>query len=312
MGPIGTVSVLGVGLIGGSFALALRRMGFAGRILGVSSDATLTRALEAGVIDEGCSISDAVPRSDLVYMSQPVLRIIEQLPDVRRLAPEHALVTDAGSTKKLILDRARELFDGGPDFLGGHPMAGSEGRGVDHAEARLFEGAVYALVPTGASPPESGAAREFLGWLGAMGCRTKVIGAAEHDRTVAWTSHMAQLVSTALAAAIGSRLRASGGLEVAGDGLRDMTRLAASPHAVWSEILDTNRDPIDEALDCFVREVEALRRSIREDGAASHFERGNALRARLEATGWPRRPGQQAENPSGRDSAGEAPTAPLS
>ena len=282
MPAISTVSVVGVGLIGGSFALALRRVGFAGRILGVSSPSTISRALALGVIDEGCSLGEALPGSDLVYMAQPVTRILGQLDEVRRLVPGHALVTDAGSTKRQIVERARELFDGGPDFIGGHPMAGKEGRGVDVAEANLFDGAVYALVPTGKALPDSPVIRAFRGWLDEMGCRQKVMGPAEHDRTVAWTSHMPQLVSTALAAALGDRLRRAGDLEVAGDGLRDMTRLSGSPHEVWAAILETNADAIDEALQSFVRELEGLRGSLPVDNGEGHFERANALRARID------------------------------
>ncbi len=284
MRSIETVCVVGVGLIGGSFALALRRIGFGGRILGVSSRATLAAALDRGVIDEGCSLEEAIPRSDLVYLAQPVLRIAAELDRVRDLAPDHALVTDAGSTKRVIVDRARDLFQGGPDFLGGHPMAGKEGRGVEIADAGLFRGALYALVPTAAELPGSPVAREFVDVIRNIGCRVKVMGAEEHDRVVAWTSHLPQLVATALAAAIGDHLAESADLEVAGDGLRDMTRLAASPHDVWSSILETNRGSIDEALGAFVSEVEALRASIRQDGAEPHFRRGNALRSRMESS----------------------------
>ena len=138
MRTIETVTIVGVGLIGGSFALALRKVGFLGRILGVSSPATLSRALELGVVDEARSLEEALPRSDLVYMAQPVLRILAQLERVRALVPDHALVTDAGSTKQAIVDRARGLFQCGADFLGGHPMAGKEGRGVEIADANLF------------------------------------------------------------------------------------------------------------------------------------------------------------------------------
>ena len=133
MPAINTVSVVGVGLIGGSFALALRRVGFSGRILGVSSPATLARALDLGVIDRGSSLDEALPRSDLVYMAQPVTHIVDQLEQVSRLVPEHALVTDAGSTKRRIVERACEFFRRGADFVGGHPMAGKEGRGVEVA-----------------------------------------------------------------------------------------------------------------------------------------------------------------------------------
>ena len=285
MGAIGTVTIAGVGLIGGSFALALRREGFRGRIVGVSSPATLARALELGIIDEAQSLEEAVPRSDLVYMAQPVPRIIEQLASVRALVPPHALVTDAGSTKRAIVDRARGLFDGESVFLGGHPMAGKEGRGVQLAEATLFQNAVYVLVPTGRSVPDSPVVQEFRAWLDAIGCRQTVLEAAEHDRVVAWTSHLPQLASTALAATVCEHLATAGRLHIAGDGLQDMTRLAASPHEIWAGILETNRGPIDEALGALIRELESLRSALRTEHARAHFERGRALQDRL-----PRKP----------------------
>lgn len=282
MPSIKTVTVIGVGLIGGSFALALRRAGYQGRILGVSSPPTLARALARSVIDEGRMLREAVPESDLVYMAQPVPLIVRQLEQVRAHAPGHALVTDAGSTKRVIVDRARELFDGGPDFVGGHPMAGKEGRGVEIADASLFAGATYALVPTGHDLPESPVLDDFLGLLDGMGCRTRVMDPTEHDRVVGWTSHVPQLVATGLAAAIGGGLAGSRELEIAGDGLRDMTRLAASPYEVWAGILETNRGAIDAALGTFISEMESLRAALKSDCAADHFERGRAVRASLD------------------------------
>lgn len=283
MPVINTVLVVGVGLIGGSFALGLRRVGFAGRILGVASQATLSRALSLGVIDRGCRLAEALPDSDLIYLAEPVTRIMDRLEEVRRLVPDHALVTDVGSTKRRIVKSARDLFRGGPDFVGGHPMAGKEGRGVGLADPELFDGAVYALVPTGRSLPDSPVLREFRGWLEAMGCRQKVMTAEDHDRTVAWTSHMPQLVSTALAATLSNWIQRPADLEIAGRGLRDMTRLAASPHAVWEAIIQTNGDVIDEALRSFVEASEALRASLATDTGAEHFVRANALRACIES-----------------------------
>ena len=278
---ISTVTVAGVGLIGGSFALALRQTGYRGRILGVSSPKTLELATQLGVIDEGCDLEIALPQSDLVYMAQPVERIIEQLVRIRELVPTRALVTDAGSTKNAIMRRARTLFADGPHFVGGHPMAGKEGRGVQIADASLFTGAPYALVPTGEALPDSPVVEEFCGWLDTMGCRRQVMCASDHDRVVAWTSHLPQLVSTALAATIGAGLEDGRELEISGDGLRDMTRLAASPHAVWSGILRTNHGPIDEALAAVVRELEGLRSALKDGTAEEHFRRGQRLQGQI-------------------------------
>src|SRR5262249_16379978 len=133
-----TVTIVGVGLIGGSFALALRKAGFAGRILGVSSAQTIEKAVRKGVIDEGVLLEQAVPQSDLIYLAQPIGRILDALPLVTQLAKPLCLVTDAGSTKEVIVTRAENLFrENGAVFLGGHPMAGKAERGVEAAEADL-------------------------------------------------------------------------------------------------------------------------------------------------------------------------------
>ncbi len=281
MGAMQTVTVAGVGLIGGSFALALRSAGFRGRIVGVSSPATVRRALALNVVDEALPLEEALPQSDLVYLAQPVPRILDQLAAVRRLVPPQALVTDAGSTKGMIVERARGLFRAGPVFLGGHPLAGKEGRGVDLAEAALLRGAVYVLVPTGPEVPDTPVVAEFLGWLDRIGCKRMTMRAAEHDRVVAWTSHLPQLTSTALAARICGALERDRDLEVAGGGLRDMTRLAASPYDVWAGILATNQLAVDEALEGLIGELSALRRALREGSGREHFARGQALQTRM-------------------------------
>ncbi len=279
---IRTVSIVGVGLIGGSFALGLRKAGFDGRIVGVSSPATVAEALRMGAIDEGLPLTEAAPQSDLIYMAQPVARILEQLDRVAALAPAHALVTDTGSTKQAIVERAREVFaPGGAAFLGGHPMAGKEGRGVGIAEADLFAGATYVLTPAGEHVPDTAAAAEFCVWLDKLGSRRRIMEAAAHDRVVAWTSHLPQLVSTALAGAVLERVAADEDLQTAGNGLRDMTRLAAGSYAMWEGILETNAAAVDAALGAFIADLESLRAAAGAGNAGAHFERGRRLPQKL-------------------------------
>ena len=134
-----TVAIFGVGLIGGSFALALRRAGFKGEILGVSSGSTISEALRLGVIDRGVPLEEAALASDLVYLAQPIRQIIETLSLLSGRLKPGALVTDAGSTKVEIVKQGKRLLGPG-QFLGGHPMAGKEVRGVAAAEAGLFQG----------------------------------------------------------------------------------------------------------------------------------------------------------------------------
>lgn len=254
-----TVTIVGVGLIGGSFALALRKAGFDGRILGVSRPATVETAVRLGVIDAGAPLDEALAQSDLVYLAQPILRILEQLPEIGRLARPGALVTDAGSTKRAIVDAARLAFAGREsDFLGGHPMAGKEGRGVEIAESDLFRGAVYALTPEPDRPADDPRVDELLDWIQRIEAKPLAISPDEHDRVTALTSHVPQLVSTALAAAVWEGLPSEARLAIAGGGLRDMTRLAGSSYAIWEGILRTNAESIAAGLRRVAGELERM------------------------------------------------------
>ncbi len=276
--PIQTVAIVGVGLIGGSFALALRKSGFSGRILGVSSPRTLDAALKREVIDEGLPIAEAVPQADLVYLSQPISRILDILPRVRKLAKPSALVTDAGSTKAQIVEQAARHFNENPWFLGGHPMAGKEKRGVELAEAGLFQDATYVLTPAGGKLPETTIIAEFVRYLKEIGSRVSVMPADDHDRIVAWTSHLPQLISTALAAAIADGLDEQDSSEVAGPALRDMTRLGESSFEIWRDVLGTNQTNVRQALDAYIQRLERLRQDAGGPLTEQEFEKAGIFR----------------------------------
>jgi prephenate dehydrogenase len=276
--PIQTVAIVGVGLIGGSFALALRASGFSGRILGVSSPRTLDAALKRDVIDEGLPIAEAVPQADLVYLSQPISRIIDILARVSELAKPSALVTDAGSTKAQIVEEAARHFTEKPWFLGGHPMAGKEKRGVDLADAGLFQGATYLLTPAGGKLPEAAIIDEFVRCLEAIGSRVSVMPPDHHDRTVAWTSHLPQLISTALAASIADNLDRQDSGSVAGPALRDMTRLGESSFEIWRDILETNRTNVGQVLDLYIQRLQQVRRDAGGALTKDEFEKAKMFR----------------------------------
>ena len=160
-----TVAIFGVGLIGGSFALALREAGYTGRILGVSSPATIARAVALGAVDQGLPRPKPLP-GDLVFLAQPIGAIIETISAIAASVPPHALVTDAGSTKSAILTAASAQMST-TLFLGGHPMAGSEARGVDAASPNLFRGPCGDLKPAVLNILISrGAAISSIGWRG--------------------------------------------------------------------------------------------------------------------------------------------------
>jgi prephenate dehydrogenase len=250
---VNTVGVVGVGLIGGSFALALRKAGFTGRIVGVSSPVATKAALERGVIEEAVTLEQAAAVSDLLYLAQPIERILQTI-DALNVRPD-TLVTDAGSTKLAITERARRI----PRFVGGHPMAGKETRGVEEADADLFRGRPYVLTCRDT---------ELESWIEKIGARLVFLDPAGHDRLVAVTSHLPQLLSTALASMIGDDAA-----QVAGPAALDMTRLALSPYEIWRDIFSTNAAPIDAALAAFIDRLEALRTALPKPEMRREFEK---------------------------------------
>jgi prephenate dehydrogenase len=273
-----TVAIFGVGLIGGSFALAIRKAGFTGRIIGVSSDQTIRAALDAHIIDEALPAREAAGKADLVYLSQPIHKIVDCLEELDAWVQPSALITDAGSTKKLIVQTADQMISRAR-FLGGHPMAGRERRGVEAAEADLFQGRPYVLTPRSPADLEHPTAREFLDWIPRIGSFPIILDAETHDQTVAFTSHLPQLASTALAALLEGR--PEGSTRVYGPALVDSTRLALSSYDIWGDIFDTNREAIRLALECYIATLEEFRTVL--EGPSSGPLDGQSLRRGFDA-----------------------------
>ena len=243
------VTIAGVGLIGGSFALALRQAGFQGKIIGVSSPATIRAALDRGAIDEALPLGEAAAQSDVIYLAQPIERILETLSVVDDAVRPGTLITDAGSTKQAIVERAGQTIRRGR-FVGGHPMAGKEARGVQAADANLFQSRPYVL---------TGSDAILEHWIEKIGARLVRLDAAEHDRLVALISHLPQLLSTALASMIADSPEAA---RVAGPAAADLTRLALSPYDIWRDIFSTNAGEIDRVIGEAIARLQALRANL--------------------------------------------------
>ena len=256
-----TIAIVGVGLIGGSFALAMRKAGFDGRILGVSSRRTLDEALDLGIVDEGLPMDQALPRADLVFLSQPIRRIVETLQGIDALVKGGGLVTDAGSTKAEIVATASRCLRRA-QFLGGHPMAGKEKRGAAAADAELFAGRTWVITPRTSDELETEAARNFRCWVEKTGALIAVMDPAEHDRVVALTSHLPQLVSTEIAAALGTALNLPEDARAAGPALIDLTRLALSPFDIWQDILATNTENVRRALELYIENLQRCKEML--------------------------------------------------
>jgi prephenate dehydrogenase len=248
------MAVVGLGLIGGSVARALTRAGYT--VIGVDRPAVARRARRTGAVARTApSVERAASAADVVILAATPSANLRLLPRVARAAPE-ALVTDVGSVKGPIVRAAVSL--GLRRFVGGHPMAGSERAGLGASDARLFRGRPWILTPVRASPRDLALLRRLVT---VMGARPLTMRPAEHDRAVAFLSHVPQLAAWALRDAARADRTTARRLGVAGPGFRDMTRLARSPRGLWREILDQNRREVTRAVDAFVRELRRRRRS---------------------------------------------------
>jgi prephenate dehydrogenase len=282
------ITIIGVGLIGGSFALAARRAGIVERITGWDSREVIDEARALGIIDgmEDTFDSGRVCEADLVYLAAPVGAILGFLRNRVSALKPGALVTDAGSTKREICRVAREALPSGVRFVGGHPMAGSHNSGAQHADAELFRGAPYALVVDEPQSETNGGLLAMEDLVGKLGARPLRVTAHEHDRVVARVSHVPQLLATALACAV-SRRQNDADLQLAGSGFSEMVRLAASRWPMWADICRTNADEIAVALDEVISEMEAARSSVAGgefESISAAFEEANDLVRRVGST----------------------------
>jgi prephenate dehydrogenase len=283
--PYKTVAVAGLGLMGGSLAMALRRSGYQGRILGVSSPATLEEARRLQVIDEGFGYAD-LPRvgecADLMILAGPISAILEHLGILGASGDRlrrGLVVTDVGSTKRAVLAAARSLPPH-VQFIGGHPLAGSEQRGIAAADPFLFQNAYYVLTP---APEVSKAAVEDLArFLGSTGARMVVLPAEDHDRIAATISHLPQILAVSLVDFLDDLgANREHGIHLAAGGFRDMTRIASSPHAVWRDILATNKDVISDVARRFLESMAGAIEELGGRGIEERFEKAARTRAEI-------------------------------
>ena len=276
------ITIIGTGLIGGSLGLALRKKKFAGRIVGCDREATLERARLRGAIDDGtANPGDAVRGSQIVVLATPVLAIVDLIERLGPVLPAKALLTDVGSTKAAVVDRALKLFgkNAGKRFLAGHPMAGKEMSGVDYADADLFQNAVWFLTPLPGQSLNEGLFAEYTGWIDAIGARIVMLPAEEHDRLCAWISHVPQMISTALAAALVAEFGAEAPLLPAGGrALQEMTRISASPYSMWRDVAISNKKNLGDALWKVEQRLAHIRENLATRQLAEEFEQAHQLR----------------------------------
>ena len=251
------VAILGVGLLGASLGLALKRRGLAGTVVGVGRPgseslgvAKRRRAIDVGVTDP----AEGAGGADLVVLCTPV----RQFPGMLRLIgpslKRGAVVTDVGSTKAQVMKWAGQLVPRGVDFVGSHPMAGSEKRGPEFARADLYENAVCLLCGK-----DSGARRKLQALWGALGMKTICLDAVEHDRWVAAISHLPHAAATCLVMTAAEKPEA---LAAIAGGFIDTTRIASSDVDMWTDIFLTNRHAVSAALGRYARRLAGFRKAV--------------------------------------------------
>jgi prephenate dehydrogenase len=280
--PIRQITIIGTGLIGGSLALALRKNKFAGRIVGCDREGTLERARMRGAIDDGYVDPGAAVRgSQLIVLATPVLAIVDLIERVGPVLPANALLTDVGSTKAIVAERAVKVFgkSAGKRFLAGHPMAGKESCGVDYADADLFQKAVWFLTPLPEQNLNEGLFAEFAGWIDQIGARIAMLPPDEHDRLCAWISHLPQMISTALAATLVEEFGEEAPLLPAGGrALQEMTRISASPYSMWRDVAISNKKNLEDALWKLEQRLAHIRENLGSRQLAAEFELAHQLR----------------------------------
>ncbi|HET7840822.1 MAG TPA: prephenate dehydrogenase/arogenate dehydrogenase family protein [Terriglobia bacterium] len=277
------ITIVGLGLIGGSWGLALREQGLRATRTGYDRPEILRLAVERGIVDRGAlDFPAAVRDADLIILATPVAAILDLLPQLKGAIKPTALVTDTGSTKRLICRRAAEVFDGADLFVGGHPLAGKERSGLEQAEAGLFKGARYVLTPRSPDDLEDRRVKAFVELVKAAGALPFVTDPTSHDRAVAFLSHLPQLVSTGLASLIAEQ-GAEDFLppELAASGFRDVTRLAESPYNVWRDICLTNIENIQSALESLIEKLEDMKMHLSDRELEREFKQALKLREKL-------------------------------
>jgi prephenate dehydrogenase len=258
-----TVVIVGVGLIGGSVAAALKRRGFSGRIIGVGrAEQRLAAAKSAGLIDAGSTdLAKAAAEADLMLFCTPVDKIVAGVREAARGCRAGALITDAGSVKAGI---CRELAGGlpaGVTFIGSHPLAGSERQGFEHADGNLFEARVCVITPNAGTPADQ--LTRLQNFWHSLGSAVIELSPAEHDRALAETSHLPHVVAAALAATL-----SPGNRRLAASGFCDTTRIAAGDPDLWTAILLANSDEMAARLDTFGERVREFAAAIAKRDAA--------------------------------------------
>lgn len=252
------IGIVGLGLIGGSIALAARQLWPTALVIGVDNKDVLEAAMRRHAVDIGAADPGVLAEAEVVILAAPVLQNVAVLRRIPGHVRTQAIITDTGSTKRQMAEAAQQLP---PQFtfIGGHPLAGAAVGGLEHARADLFKGRPWLFTPTGDGHGD--ALDKLTAFVRELGAIPSTMGIDAHDRMLAYLSHLPQLTASALMVVVGSAVQEAG-LGLAGRGLIDTTRLASSPADIWKDIAATNGDQVGAALDTLIALLQELRADI--------------------------------------------------
>lgn len=244
------ITIIGVGLIGGSLGLALKEKKANFKILGIDKQEIIEKAIARGAIDEGTvNLKEGIEEADIVIIATPVKTILNLLTQINPFLKKGCIVTDTGSTKQQIVRKANKVLSKDIFFIGGHPMAGSEEYGIDSANSHLFQDKTYILTPTKKS--NLIAIEKISSLIKMIGGKRLILNSLEHDRIVGTVSHLPQIMAVSLVNMVSELVRKENNnnyFKAVGEGFKDITRIASSPYKIWEDICDTNQENILEMI----------------------------------------------------------------
>jgi len=279
------ISIIGVGLIGGSLGLALKEKNPNFKIAGIDKQEIIEKAITRGAIDKGTvNLEEGIKEADIVIIATPVKTILNILTQINPFLKKGCIVTDTGSTKKQIIERANKVLSKDAFFIGGHPMAGSEEYGIDSADSHLFQDKTYILTPTKKS--NLIAIEKISSLIKMIGANRLILDHLEHDRIVGAVSHLPQIMSVSLMNMIGELAQKENNnnyFKAIGEGFKDMTRIALSSCKIWEDICDTNKEAILEMIQEFKQYLNLIEDKLinHPEGLKEEFQKASQIRETL-------------------------------
>jgi len=282
------ITIIGVGLIGGSLGLALKKKNPKFKISGIDKLEIIEKAIARGAIDEGTiNLENGIKEADIIIIATPVKTIIDLLPRINPFIKKGCIVTDTGSTKGQIVKTADKILSKDVYFIGGHPIAGSEKYGIDSADPHLFQDKTYILTPT--KDTNLLALKKILLLIKIINAKRLILDPLEHDRIVGAVSHLPQIMAISLTNMIGELGQQENNdnyFKAIGEGFKDMTRIASSPYKMWEDICETNQENILEMIQEFRNYLRIIEDKLKNNpgNLKEEFQKAQILRKSISFT----------------------------